>query len=51
LWFANLRYRKVITPDGHSALAIEHKDYQGLPKEEYIYWSGFLIPDRPGKNR
>jgi excisionase family DNA binding protein len=51
LWFANLRYRKVITPDGHSALAIEHKDYQGLPKEEYIYWSGFIIPDRPGKNR
>jgi len=44
--FANLHYRKVVTPDGHSALAISHKDYQELPKEEYIHWSGFIISER-----
>ncbi|MFH1226701.1 MAG: helix-turn-helix domain-containing protein [Planctomycetota bacterium] len=41
--FTELRYRKVIAPDGQHALAVSHKDYQQLPVEEYVHWSNFLI--------
>ena len=44
--FANLHYRRVITPSGHPALAISHRDYQELPKEEYIYWAVFIIVEK-----
>ena len=42
--FYNLHYRKVVTPEGHQALAISARDYALLPTEEYVHWSGFLIP-------
>lgn len=41
--FYNLHYRKVLTPEGHNALVISHKDYQQLPTEEYVHWSEFII--------
>ena len=47
LAFYHLHYRKVVTPEGHPALAIHHKDYESLPSEEYVHWSGFLIWDSP----
>jgi len=44
--FYNLHYRKIVTSEGHPALGISHKDYQNLPTEEYVYWSGFIISEK-----
>ena len=44
--FAELRYHKVIAPDGQHSLAVSHKDYRQLPAEEYVHWSNFLISER-----
>lgn len=41
--FYHIHYRKVVTPEGHPALAIHHKDYQSLPPEEYVHWSNYQI--------
>ena len=41
--FYNVRYRKMLTPQGHQAIAISHKDYQQLPPEEYRHWSNHII--------
>jgi excisionase family DNA binding protein len=41
--FSNLRYRKVVIAQGQPALAIRHKDYQELPREEYNHWSNHII--------
>ena len=41
--FDKLHYRRVITPEGHHALAVRHQDYQQLPTEEYVHWSNFII--------
>jgi len=44
--FVNLRYRKVVITEGQPALAVRHKDYQNLPREEYVHWSNYLIWSR-----
>ncbi|MFA5794028.1 MAG: helix-turn-helix domain-containing protein [Candidatus Brocadiia bacterium] len=43
--FYHLHYKKVVTPEGHPALAIHHKDYESLPPEEYVHWSNYQIWD------
>ena len=44
--FVDLRYRKVVTQEKHAALAIHHKDYDQLPREEYDHWAKYLISER-----
>jgi excisionase family DNA binding protein len=44
--FYHVHYRKVVTPEGHPALAIHHKDYESLPSEEYAHWSNYQIWDK-----
>jgi excisionase family DNA binding protein len=41
--FVNLHYRKVVIAQGQPALAVRHKDYQELPREEYGHWSNHII--------
>jgi len=41
--FAKLHYRKVVIPEGQPALAVRHKDYGDLPREEYGHWSNHII--------
>jgi excisionase family DNA binding protein len=42
-FFAELHYRKVSIRGGF-ILALTPKQYASLPTEEYVHWSGFLIP-------
>ena len=44
--FYHLHYKKVVTPEGHPALAVHHKDYESLPAEEYVHWSHYQIWDK-----
>ncbi|MFA5793921.1 MAG: helix-turn-helix domain-containing protein [Candidatus Brocadiia bacterium] len=43
-FFAELHYRK-ISVQGGFILALTPKQYENLPTEEYVHWSGFRVPD------
>ncbi|MBI4713355.1 MAG: hypothetical protein HY762_08675, partial [Planctomycetes bacterium] len=42
LFFAGLHYRKVPVKGGF-VLALTYEQYENLPTEEYVHWSGFII--------
>lgn len=44
--FAELRYRKLVTQEKSAALAVHHKDYDQLPRQEYDHWSNYRISER-----
>ena len=44
--YYNIHYFRIITPAGRPALAINHKEYQEMPTEQYVHWSGFIISER-----
>jgi excisionase family DNA binding protein len=43
-FFTELHYRKVAVKGGY-ILTITYEQYMNLPKEEYMHWSGFRVPD------
>ena len=43
-FFAEMHYRKVPVKGGF-VLTISFEQYQKLPREEYVHWSGFHVPD------
>jgi len=44
-FFAEVHYRKVPVKGGF-VLTISYEQYACLPKEEYVHWSGYRVPDR-----
>ncbi|MBI5778816.1 MAG: helix-turn-helix domain-containing protein [Planctomycetes bacterium] len=44
-FFAEVHYRKVPVKGGF-ILTISFEQYQKLPREEYVHWSGFRVPDK-----
>ncbi|MFH1228441.1 MAG: helix-turn-helix domain-containing protein [Planctomycetota bacterium] len=44
--FYDLRYRKIVTKEKLATLAVNHKDYDQLPREEYDHWSSFRMKNR-----
>ncbi|MBI5779688.1 MAG: helix-turn-helix domain-containing protein [Planctomycetes bacterium] len=43
--YYNIHYFRMITPEGRPALAVSHRDYQEMPDEQYVHWSGFIISE------